>query len=120
VEKIKFSQIVQEVAVEALRTALVIANPMLKDKSDAEVAEMFGFNEKQFKYFADKALGHAITEKVETKISDIFKAGNSVVVHNQFQVYVYESKAYKNEDGSLTKKLSIRTRRRTKELLNTK
>jgi hypothetical protein len=117
-EKIKLEVIVNEVAGAALREAIKTAKPKYKDLTDVELAEVFGLTEYQFAHLADKALGRIVSEKAEEGIREVLLAGNSLEVSHQFNVYVHESKSRTNENGTPSKKLSIRTRRAIKSKLN--
>jgi hypothetical protein len=117
-EKIKLPQLVQAVAKESFKEALKVAKPKYKDKTDEELAEILGLTEFQFKHFTEKALGDAFSENLEKAIASILHQGNSLEVPHQFNVFVHESKARKNENGEPSRKLSIRTRRSLKAGLN--
>jgi hypothetical protein len=116
--KVKLQEIVNEVAPIAFKEALGKANPKMKNKTNEELAAILGLSEHQYKHFMGLALGRAISECVEDKISRVLKQGDSVEVPHQFQVYVHTSEARKNEKGEPAKKLSVKTRRGLKRELN--
>jgi hypothetical protein len=117
-EKIKFHELVQDVAAEALKESIGVAKPKYKDKSDKELAEAMGLSEYQYNHFMDKALGRAFAQKIESKMLELLKDKKSIEVPHAFNIFLHESKARVNENGDPARKLSIRTRTALKNELN--
>lgn len=117
-EKIKLEELLVKVAGEALKDAIKTAKPKYKEKTDVELAEIFGLSEFQFTHLTEKALGRAVSERLEEEMETTFVAGNSVEVPHQFMVFVHESKARKTKSGVPVRKLSIRTRKALKHKIN--
>lgn len=116
--KVKFVELVQEVAGEAMIEAIKTAKPKYKDLTNEELAEMFGLSEFQFNHLTEKAVGRAVSEKLEEKMEATFVAGSSIEFPRQFNVFIHESQVRKNTDGTPSRKLSIRTRKALKDKLN--
>jgi hypothetical protein len=116
--KVKFQELVQEVAGDVFKEAIGVAKPKYKGKSDQELAEIMGLSEYQYNHFKEKALGNTLGKALEAKIIELLKNHNSIEVAHAFNVFVHESSARKNENGTSARKLSIRTRQALKRDLN--
>lgn len=116
--KVKVETLLQAIAGDAVKDALKTAKPKYKDKTNAELAEIFGLSEFQFEHFMEKALGRSISQKLEGAFKNTLANGDSIEVPHQFNVFVHESQVRKNENGTPVRKLSIRTRKSIKETIN--
>lgn len=115
--KIKVTEVFNTITEDSFKQALGKATNKLKGASGEELAKSLGLSEYQYKHFY-KALSRSLSENFETEVKELFHNGHSLEVPHQFQVYVHESEARKNESGNPAKKLSIRTRRGLKSGLN--
>lgn len=117
--KVKFEEIVKEVATEALFEALGTARPKYKGLTDKELALVLGLSESQYEHLVSKALGRSLSEKLESNMLKHLEKGNSIEVPHAFNLFVHESEVRVNEEtGQPTRKVSVRTRRALKEKLN--
>lgn len=116
-EKVKLAEVVNGITEESFKEALGKSCNKLKGATDEELKTMFGMSDYQYTHFY-KALSRSFNKKLESGINEIFVKGDSLEVPHQFQAYVHESEARKNENGNPAKKLSIRTRRGLKGSLN--
>lgn len=117
-EKKKLNEVTKSVAKDAFKEALFTAKPKLRGATDKELQEELGLTEFQYNHLVEKTLGGSFAEKLEEKFLEEFKAGNSIEVPNQYQVFVHESKVRTNDKGEASKKLSVRTRKALKEAIN--
>lgn len=118
IEKVKLAEVIQGIAAESFKAALATAKPKLKEISDEELAGLMGLSDYQYNHFLNKALGVAISKRIEEAIHQLLLEEKSLEVPHQFQVYVFESESRQNKNGNPAKKLSLRTRRALKEQLN--
>lgn len=118
--KVKFEDLVQEVAMKSLHEALGKVRPRYKDIKQEDLALVMGLSESQFSHLANSALKTALSENIHTAILDHFAKGDSIEFKNSFNVYVHESTTRVNEEtGESVKKISVRTRQDLKKKLNT-
>lgn len=117
-KKVKLDELIKEVARESLLDALFNVKPKYKEKTAEELAEAFGLTPYQWNLVVQHILPRYVAEGVEKKIEEVLKNGDSLEVLHQFNIFVHESNARKNEKGEPAKKLSIRTRRALKNKLN--
>ena len=118
-EKVKFEDLVKEVALKSLHSALGKVRPRYKDIKEEDLALVLGLSDSQFKHLKDGALGNALSENILTAILDHFAKGDSIEFKNSFNVFVHESTTRVNEEtGEAVKKMSIKTRQDLKKKLN--
>lgn len=115
--KVKFEEIVKEVAPEALFEALGTARPMYKGLSDKDLSLVLGLSEFQYDHL-NEALIRTLSEKIVANMLKHLESGNSIEVPKAFNLFIHESEVKKNESGERAKKVSVRTRRALKEKLN--
>lgn len=116
--KVKFEEIVKEVAKEALFEALGMVRPKYKGLTDSEMALVLGLSDSQYNHLVEKALSRVLSDKIEENMLKHLQEGNSIEVPHAFNIFVHESEVRVNESGQPARKVSVRTRRALKEKLN--
>lgn len=117
--KVKFEEVVKEVATQALFEALGIARPKYKGLTDKELALVLGLSDSQYDHLINKAFSRVMSEKLEANILKHLEMGNSIEVPHAFNIFVHESEVRVNEEtGKPARKVSVRTRRALREKLN--
>ena len=118
-EKVKFEEIVQEIAIKSLIEALGKARSRYKTLNEDDFALVMGLSESQFKQLKEKSLGAILSENLMKAIDDHVAQGHSIEFKNRFNVFVHESTTRVNEEtGEPFKKMSIKTRKELREKLN--